>query len=214
MKLLIAIMLIISSINAKETCQHATVGNEDTVNFASSAMKITENLNLDPAPNNLSKNLIMKMCMKLALSIGSKDTVEVTRQQVLEILGKDTNSSEPTVDSYEVVNFFNTHLDKIVCTDTKHNPIRSKVSYFKYNIQIGNYAFVEKYLYKTGCTDDASKKLDLNAYDMIDEKKETIVDYLDLIIEDENNHVQYDIKRLKEIRSGLVHCGAKKAEEL
>lgn len=182
--------------------------------------KIKEKQNKEIEIPTITKEQAKRLCKMYTFRRRQNklNTVEVLRQEVLKILGKDPKLPTPTIYDKEVIAFLNKNLDKIVCKNSRQLKVRKYQSLFKYAIDIRDYDFVTTILYKGGCSRNPKTEkrtlINLNIYDVIDGKKETFIDFLDIIIEDPHNVGIYEIDDLKEMREILMECGAKRGAKL
>jgi hypothetical protein len=105
--------------------------------------------------------------------------------------------------------FFNDNEEKLICEDDSDESIRDNEHIFKRSIARGEHFFI-KHVAKS---DDY--EINLNFFEMIDGKKETILDYLDKILVDQESAAEeYDVDELLLLREYLEENDAKRGNEL
>ena len=105
--------------------------------------------------------------------------------------------------------FFNKYADSLICEDDSFINIRSNEHIFKRSIARGQHIYI-KHVAKTN-----AYTINLNFYEIVDGKKETILDYIDKMLVDEKaTEEDYDIDEIKLLRTFLENRGAKRGWEL
>ena len=104
--------------------------------------------------------------------------------------------------------FFNENNAKLICGEDTDEFIRPNEHILKRSIALSEYDFL------LHAANSSKYTLDWNFYEMVDGKKETILDYLDMIINDEELALEYNIPELKELITVLEQSGGKRGKEL
>ncbi len=146
-----------------------------------------------------------KMC-----SIGYADwsgsrPIKDFEKSILKHLGlpEDTANKEKIISK-----FFNENNHLLICDDDNDTYIRESEHILKRSLALGEYNFLNY------AANNHKYELDWNFYEMVDGEKETLLDYLDMIINDEEIASEYDVDELKELVVVLEQAGGKRGREL
>ena len=133
------------------------------------------------------------------------DSIGGFEKAILRHIGKAAN--DPNKEKH-ISKFFNDNNSKLICGDDTDEYIRENEHILKRSLALGEWDFL-------GHAANSSKyELDWNFYEMVDGKKETILDYLDMIIGDEELASEYDVDELKELVTVLEQAGAKRGSQI
>lgn len=146
------------------------------------------------------------------LSDIDEDKVEKVRKEILTTLGK---SQGIRMFSGEMIDVFNENLNYFRCEKSSNVKVKNEKSLFKFAIDLERYDFLADLVHKMACGEGIDmKKLNINHYDIIDGEKETLLDYIDFILENPKPVSLYNLDSLHKIKKDLTLCGAKKGVEL
>ena len=157
-------------------------------------------------------NSFIKLCKLLnmdiisAYLIGSYSDMSFISSSDVDIVLVLNQEEKTTKDN--VSKFFNDNNSKLICDDDNDIYIRENEHILKRSLALGEYNFLNH------AANNSKYELDWNFYEMVDGKKETILDYLDMIIGDEELASEYDIPELKSLVRTLKGRGAKKGNQL
>lgn len=108
-----------------------------------------------------------------------------------------------------ITKFFNENNALLICGDDNDTYIRENEHILKRSLALGEWEFLD-YV----ANSNKYNGFDWNFYEIVDGKKETILDYLDMIINDEELASEYDVDELKTLIGVLEEAGAKRGREL
>lgn len=151
-------------------------------------------------------SLADKCCKSLYLKGWSSNPVSGFEKSLLKHMGLPTNTPDK---EKHISKFFNENNHLLICEDDEDESIRPNEHILKRSIAIGRYHFLN-HAVNTSEYDD----MDWNFYEIVDGKKETILDYLDMVMADEDLALDYDIPELKSMMLTLEEAGAKRGREL
>ena len=138
--------------------------------------------------------------MSLSLTRGFE--VSTFKNYILDGLGVRHN----VLNSNEIVaNFLNKYKNKLICPENKTRIYSRKMHLYKVALLDGILDLYDEIL-----LDDEEYQIDFNAYELVDNKKETVLDYIDKLIVE--NHG--DIEELDSIRGVIIELGGKKGKDL
>ena len=135
----------------------------------------------------------------------STDSIGGFEKAILRHIGRPTN--DPNKEKY-ISKFFNENNSKLICGDDNDTYIRENEHILKRSLALGEWDFLDH------AANSSKYELDWNFYEIVDGKKETILDYLDMIIGDEELASEYDVDELKTLVSTLEAEGAKRGSQL
>lgn len=104
-----------------------------------------------------------------------------------------------------VSQFLNTYKNKLICKKAKDSIVRRDLHVYKLALFRSVIDTFDELLF-----DEDNYTIDFNAYEMVDGKKETLVDYIDKLIAD-GNHGKGELLSIRDV---VVHLGGKKGSEL
>ena len=104
-----------------------------------------------------------------------------------------------------VSHFLNTYKNELICVRKQDTDIKRNVHLYKYALFRSIIDMFDELL-----LDEDNYTIDFNAYEIVDGKKETVVDYIDKLIA----AGRHDRGELLSIRDVIVHLGGKKGSEL
>ena len=136
---------------------------------------------------------------------GSSEPVVGFERVILSHLGVDENHPDK---EKLISKFFNENNAKLICGEDTDEFIRPNEHILKRSIALSEYDFL------LHAANSSKYTLDWNFYEMVDGKKETILDYLDMIINDEELALEYNIPELRTLVSTLEARGGKRGKDL
>jgi hypothetical protein len=163
--------------------------------------KTSEKLNINSDNNDLAS----KICGASYLSWGSSNPVISLEMTILDEIGVEIDDP---LRSQKISEFFNKNHDRLICGDDSLQKFRKREHFFKRAIAIQAYDYFDH----LAESDDYS--INMNAYEIIDGKKETLIDYVDKILNDPAKRALYNIDGLKNLRITLEELGVVKGSEL
>lgn len=134
-------------------------------------------------------------------NIASKITIRNTLNALIE-----QNNYNLTADE-----LFNLKYAKIKCKHRSGSRIREEATLYKYALERKDYTFLRETIATPGC----HKTLDPRVWDMVDGKKENVVDFINVILSDADRaDAEHDIGPLKAIQRLIKNCILKKEGKL
>jgi hypothetical protein len=196
------ILLVLSfSINAKEEAICGSVGlpeiaSESVMNILDTGLKLRE----------LSKKEVEGVRDKLCYQTDSarvsgfkKDVFEKPVLEIYKLSANDKNKNQI------VSQFLNTYKNDLICIKQQDTDIKRNVHLYKYALFRSIIDTFDELL-----LDEDNYTIDFNAYEMVDGKKETVVDYIDKLIA----AGRHDKGELLSVRGAITHLGGKRGSEL
>jgi hypothetical protein len=150
--------------------------------------------------------LANRICRSGYINWPSSEPVVGFENSILKhIIGVDENHPDK---EKLISKFFNENNAKLICGEDTDEFIRPNEHILKRSIALSEYDFL------LHAANSSKYTLDWNFYEMVDGKKETILDYLDMIINDEELALEYDVDELKELITVLEQSGGKRGKDL
>lgn len=155
------------------------------------------------------RNLASDMCnyLMIANSSDASNSGEVIEDYILSF-----NSWTRETEDYQqkVSEFWNQHSEHFICEN--HTHFYKKQHFFMRVIDMQMYTpILIEYLLK----DETTYPIDVNVIQNINGTEETVLDYIDSILNDSTAHSRYEISEIREIREILVtFYNAKHASEI
>ncbi|WP_157603721.1 hypothetical protein [Polaribacter atrinae] len=110
---------------------------------------------------------------------------------------------------YKISEFLNDNHKNLICGDDSNTKHRKNEHIFKRMIALQDYAYIDHL-----AENDELYSINWKLYEIIEGKKETILDYVNMIIADKEKFNEYDEDGLFELRDMLIEMGVKKGSEL
>jgi hypothetical protein len=151
------------------------------------------------------ESLADRICRNGYINWGSSAPVSGFEKAILRHLELPENSAEK---EKHISKFFNENNSKLICGEDNDEYIREEEHILKRSIALGEYNFLSH------AANSSKYELDWNFYEVVDGKKETILDYLDNIIEDEELALDYNVPELKTLIGTLEDSGAKRGKDI
>ena len=118
-------------------------------------------------------------------------------------LPKDTPNKEQIISK-----FFNENNACLICGDDTDNYIRVNEHLFKRSLARAEHTYL------IHIANHPKYEIDWNFYEIVDGKKETILDFLDMIFNDPDLAEDYDLPELNTLRGVIEENGGKRGREL
>jgi hypothetical protein len=163
--------------------------------------KTNEKLNINSDNNDLADQI----CGASYLSWGGPTPVKSLEMTILDEIGVAVDDPQR---SKKISEFFNKNHDRLICGDDSLKKFRKREHFFKRAIAIQAYSYFDH----LAESDDYS--INMNAFEIIDGKKETLIDYVDMILNDPAKRALYNVDGLKNLRITLEELGVVKGSEL
>jgi hypothetical protein len=154
---------------------------------------------------NDDDELASRICNASYLAFGGAEPAKFLNAAILSQLGVDLNHPNR---SQIISDFFNENHDNLICNGMSHKKHREYEHIFKRAIAHKEYGFLYHY------AGNEEYSINFNTYEIVDGKKETLLDYVDMILSDPVKRDEYNIDELKMVRLTLVEIGVLKGEEL
>jgi hypothetical protein len=154
---------------------------------------------------NEDDELASRICGASYLAWGGGEPVDFLEAAILDEIGVSLNDPNR---SKLISDFFNSNHNKLICNKKSSQKFRDNEHLFKRAIATEKY----DYIYHLAGNDEYS--VNLNAYEIVEGKKETLLDYVDMILDDPEKRKGFNIDELKLLRLTLVEIGVVKGEEL
>ena len=135
-------------------------------------------------------------CFEYAIvkKYGNKEPKELNQSQIADIVSQ----------------FLNENQNVLICGNDTHVKIRDKEHILKRSIAYHGPHFLRRILE----TEEYAGKVNYNFYEIIDGKKETILDFIDKILDDEDLMHVYDKEELEDFIDMIEYSGGKRGSEL
>ena len=150
-------------------------------------------------------NLADRICGIGYMDWASTSPVRGFEKSILKHLGVPEDSPDR---EKHISKFFNDNNSKLICGEDTDDFIREEEHILKRSIALSEYDFL------LHAANNSKYELDWNFFEMVDGKKETILDYLDMIIADEELALEFDVDELKTLVGTLEEAGAKRGRDL
>lgn len=149
--------------------------------------------------------LARDMCRKGYVHWSSSSPIKGFEKSILRYLGYPEDDPEK---EKHISAFFNQYNACLICDDSADIYIRENEHILKRSLALGEYNFVY-YAAKSN-----KYKLDWNFYEIVEGEKETIIDYIEKIINDEELASDYNVLELKTLVSYIENSGGKRGKKL
>jgi len=190
--------IIVYAINQEENNALQIVNTLLSVN--PSAHQNLDTQEIVPIEDFPSEKQLARLCIDFSIGYKrARNSIDVVRKR-LNVYIKD-NNYQMTADE-----LLNKKYHKIICKHRAGSRIRKEATLYKYALERKDYEFLRHTIAKPGCHDT----LDPGVWDMVNGKKETVVDFIDVILADPYADAEHDIGPLKSIRRIISNCTKKK----
>ncbi|WP_282148383.1 hypothetical protein [Algibacter lectus] len=124
---------------------------------------------------------------------------------ILREVGTDINDPDR---KKKVSDYLNKHSHILICGDHGTEGIREREQLLKRSISSGLYGYLEQLAI------DEEYSVDFNVYEIINGKKETLLDYIYLIINNPQYARDYEIIELRALARSIEKRGGKRGKDL
>ncbi|MDO7138145.1 hypothetical protein [Algibacter lectus] len=161
----------------------------------------------DPDTENNSKNeeLASKIC---SLGYGSWGNTNPTNEFDTAILREVRSDLNDPKRKKKVSDYLNKHSHILICGDDGVEGIREREQLLKRSVSSGLYGYLQQLAI------DKEYSVDFNKYEIIDGEKETLLDFIYLIINDEELAEDYNVYELEGLARSIVKRGRKRGKDL
>lgn len=180
--------------------EHVTLA--DATYVAMPYYSLQQELQLRPLSKKEFESVRNALCIETDLSRSAgfnKVKFEKPIIDIYKISANDKNKNQI------VSQFLNTYKNDLICIKQQDTDIKRNVHLYKYALFRSIIDTFDELL-----LDEDNYTIDFNAYEIVDGKKETVVDYIDKLIA----AGRHDRGELLSIRDVIVHLGGKKGSEL
>ncbi|SFD71835.1 hypothetical protein SAMN04489722_1181 [Algibacter lectus] len=168
------------------------------INVVSAQDSYTEN-------NSDNEELANKICMHGYRAWGNTDPTDEFDRIILREVGSDLNDPKR---KKKVSDYLNKYSNILICGDHGTDGIHEREQLLKRSVSSGLYGYLEQLAI------DEEYSIDFNKYEIIDGEKETLLDYIYLIINDEELAKDYDIIELEALAGAIEERGGKRGKDL
>lgn len=149
--------------------------------------------------------LANKLCSKGYLAWPTLDAASNFESVLLKHLGLPEDA--PNKEKH-ISRFFNANNSKLICEDDGSDFIRANEHILKRSLARSEHDFL------LHIANHPDYEIDWNFYEIVDGKKETMLDYMDMIINHPELSEEYNIPELKTLMGTIEERGAKRGREL
>lgn len=153
---------------------------------------------------NTDSQFINHLCADLRGSISQNPAISLNKLIMIKLGLNDNDINKEVI----ISNFYNQHKDCLICNTDIRTSIHKNESLFKFSISLGGLHFLEYYY------DNEKYNIDFNGYQIINGEKETLVDYIDKALKDENILSRVNKERLLSLQDSIIEMGGKRGSEL
>lgn len=137
-----------------------------------------------------------------------------------KVLGIYSDYGDKKIKDEPYQTYLKKYLPNLIC-DTQElysSSMREQNSFYKHVIDLGRTDYFNKYFFGVCVSNNFEKGINVNQIEIINGQKETLLDFLDRVIDFRNKSptgFEESMKNLRKLRRELVeYCGAKKGSEL
>ena len=221
---LFLVLITAGSLHAKPcTCELTQWLPELIAYYQNATNPEPEHASLNPMPADATYVAPYFLQQELQLRPLTKKEVEDIRDSLCIITDLSKSAGfqkarfeKPILDAYKtsesdknknqiVSHFLNTYKNDLVCKKFNDSTVNRNLHLYKLNLLRSIIDTFDELL-----LDEDNYTIDFNAYEMVDGKKETLVDYIDKLIED-GNHGKGELLSIRDV---VVHLGGKRGVDL
>lgn len=153
-----------------------------------------------------NSELSVYMCSVYSSSLGVDSQMIFLENAVLKWMSLDENYPN----SKQIFGkFLNENYNLILCSDDGSGSIRKIESLIKRSIGRGEYGLIDSLMYY-----EEEYGFNLNHYEIVDGKKETILDYIEKILNNPKLLIRYNSDKLRVLHNDFIEYDAKRGNEL
>jgi hypothetical protein len=210
MKILIIATLISSmAFAAAATCDvHSGSSSVDQlVTLANNNLSVTREITGDTDEEFLPKMVINYLCTTMNnANASSADSLD----KFMKALESMTTKMKIEIDDYNEYTFSNVH--KFVCKNKSIIQMREKNSLLKYAIDSANYKFIRSAIFiKKDGKNICNPYIDFNRKEIIEGQEETLIDFIDKLLNEDGMDAAHDFNTIKNIKLELTGCSEKQS---
>jgi len=154
----------------------------------------------------LSDDELKKIASKLCGDVYLSDTVGFSFKRFIKLIADGVGADPNAENINEVIStFLNTNKNKLICSEDKYKQDKREKHLYKQALLRGITD-----LYDDVLLDDELYEIDFNSYEIVNGKKETILDYIDKLIEGDS----HDSDELRLIQMDIEELGGKRGADL
>ncbi|MFK5983623.1 MAG: hypothetical protein QM499_11970 [Flavobacteriaceae bacterium] len=144
------------------------------------ALLVNKNLNTPQQPyqiKELTNKEIQRIAIRLCSNLSDSLTMgfDVNRFNKVILEGLEVNPNDPNINSI-ISNFLNKYKNKLICPRNTNSSISRAKYLWKHALWKGVIGLFDEMLF-----DDENYTIDFNAYEIVDGKKETVLDSIEVI---------------------------------
>jgi hypothetical protein len=156
--------------------------------------------------SNNPESFALYICATYYTSLSKENSMLDFESKVLVFLNVKDNHPKRR----EIIGMFlNEYHNLLVCVEDTSHRLRDSETIIKRTIGRGEYGFINHLMFY-----EDEFFYDLNHYDIVDGKKETILDYIEKILNDPDLFNRYDKASLKVLHNDFIEYDAKRGSEL
>ncbi|MEQ3664115.1 hypothetical protein [Olleya sp.] len=149
--------------------------------------------------------LAWKICSHGYSTWGNTTPTDEFDRAILREVGSDLNDPDR---KKKVSDYLNKHSDILICGDDGVEGIRKREQLLKRSVSCGLYGYLQHLAM------DNQYSVDFNKYEIINGEKETLLDFIYLIINDVDLAEDYDILELEALADAIEEKGGKRGKDL
>ncbi|MWW26064.1 hypothetical protein [Algibacter lectus] len=162
-------------------------------------------INAVNAQDSIYDELASKICSYGYSTWGNTNPTDEFDRAILREVGTDLNDPDR---KKKVSDYLNKHSDILICGDDGVEGIRKREQLLKRSVSCGLYGYLQELAI------DNQYSVDFNTYEIINEEKETLLDYIYLIINDVDLAGDYNILELEALADAIEEKGGKRGKDL
>jgi hypothetical protein len=155
--------------------------------------------------NSNYDDLASKICSYGYSTWGNSNGTDEFERAILREVGSDLNDPER---KKKVSDYLNKHSHILICDDDGVEGIREREQLLKRSVSSGLYRYLQELAM------DNQYSVDFNKYEIINGEKETLLDFIYLIINDVDLAEDYDILELEALAGAIEEKGGKRGKDL
>lgn len=159
---------------------------------------------MDKLNDDEIRNIALNLCGHIKFASSAGFSPKKFKEIILKDIGAPSNLSEKEKNQ-KVSKFLTENKNKLVCAKNHLKKDSRELHLYKTAILDGVIDLYDEIL-----TDDEDYEIDLNAYQIVDGKKETVIDYLDKVLAGKFSGSD----ELELLRDDLIDMGAKRGVDL
>ncbi|GAL63299.1 hypothetical protein [Algibacter lectus] len=155
--------------------------------------------------NSNDEKLALKICSHGYATWGNTQPTDEFDRAILRQVGTDLNDPDR---KKKVSDYLNKNSHILICGDDGVEGIRKREQLLKRSVSSGLYGYLQQLAI------DEQYSVDFNKYEIINGEKETLLDFIYLIINDVDLAEDYDIIELEALAGAIEERGGKRGKDL